>query len=69
MQFPTTQYVSGRGEKGGGQTFSNYINTQTITGLILLLIAVFLITLPEIQESAKSLLLVVFTCVAMLQGI
>ncbi len=70
MQLPNRTYnISGRKElEGERQVLSTYVNTRSVTGLILLILAVFLITLPEMQESAKSLLLVAFTCAAMLQG-
>ena len=69
MQLPgRTHYISGRREGAFKRGYSKYINTHTVTGLILLMIALSLIYMPEMQESAKSLLLVAFTCAAMLQG-
>jgi hypothetical protein len=71
MQLPNrTHNISGKRELESERqaVLSTYINTRSVTGLILLILASFLITLPEMQESAKSLLLVAFTCAAMLQG-
>jgi hypothetical protein len=71
MQLPDRTYnISGRKELRSERqaVIRNFINTRSVTGLILLILAAFLIALPEMQESAKSLLLVAFTCAAMLQG-